>query len=199
MELNYNISDYKEIEENFNDFKSDIEQLKVLLKANEKYKNLYELFHKLRNKNIYVYFILFKNFKTWINITFENNNNIGKRNKIDIILNYIKENKIISSDMYSTFFYWIFYLYIELIKNLNVVLKPKYNEINQIQYAIQQTSNIIAFLYKYEIINDFQIFDFLNLIFFFAESNFLQNLFSDKVQNAKNNILFSQLFFYYKK
>ena len=35
----------------------------------------------------------------------------------------------------------------------------------------------------------------MNLIFFFAESNFLQNLFSDKVQNAKNNILFSQLFF----
>ena len=195
MEFNFKISDYKIIEENLNEFKSYIEQLKDLLKANEQYKNLYQIFSELRNKNIYLYFILFKNYENWINVIFENNNNIGNINKIDIILKYIKENKDIISDINSTFIYWIFYLYNELIKNFNVSINPKYHEINKIVYAIKQTSDIIVNLYKFDIINDMQIFDFLFLIFFFTESNFLQNIFSDKVQKGKSFILFSQLFF----
>ena len=55
---------------------------------------------------------------------------------------------------------------------------------------------MIIYLYQQEIIKDLQIFDFLDLIFFFAESNFLQNSFSYKVQKGKNYILFSQLFFF---
>ena len=196
MEINFNIRDFKKIEESYNEFKSDIEKLKDLLKANKKYKNLYEIFSELRNKNIYAYFILFKNFENWINVIFENNNNIGKIKKIDKLLNYIKENKDINSNLLSNFIYWIFYLYTELVKNFSASLNPKYREINKIQYALEQTSYLIIYLYKQEIIKDSQIFDFLDLIFFFAESNFLQNSFSYKVQKGKNYILFSQLFFF---
>ena len=196
MEINFNIRDFKKIEESYNEFKSDIEKLKDLLKANKKYKNLYEIFSELRNKNIYAYFILFKNFENWINVIFENNNNIGKIKKIDKLLNYIKENKDINSNLLSNFIYWIFYLYTELVKNFSASLNPKYREINKIQYALEKTSYLIIYLYKQEIIKDSQIFDFLDLIFFFAESNFLQNSFSYKVQKGKGYILFSQLFFF---
>ena len=58
---------YKKIEDNYNEFKSEIEQLKELLKNNEKYKTLYELFLQLKEKDIYLYFILFQNFENWIN------------------------------------------------------------------------------------------------------------------------------------
>jgi len=154
MEINFNISDFKKIEENYNEFKSDIEKLKDLLKANKKYKNLYEIFSELRNKNIYAYFILFKKFENWINAKFENNNNIGKIKKIDKLLNYIKGNKDIISNLHSNFIYWIFFLYAELIKNFNASLNPKYREINKIQYALKETSYLIIYLYKLEIIKD---------------------------------------------
>ena len=197
MEINFIIRDFKQIEESYNEFKSDIEKLKDLLKANKKYKNLYEIFSELRNnKNIYAYFILFKNYENWINVIFENNNNIGKIKKIDKLLNYIKENKDTNSNLHSNFIYWIFYLYNELIKNFSASLNPKYREINKIHYALEQTSYLMIYLYKQEIIKDLKIFDFLDLIFFFAESNFLQNSFSDKVQKGKGYILFSQLFFF---
>ena len=65
MEFLFN---YKKIEDNYNEFKSEIEQLKELLKNNEKYKTLHELFLQLKEKDIYLYFILFQNFENWINI-----------------------------------------------------------------------------------------------------------------------------------
>ena len=79
MEFLFN---YKTIEDDYNEFNSDIEQLKELLKNNERNKNLYDLFLQLKEKDIYLYFILFHNFENWININFENNNNIEKINKI---------------------------------------------------------------------------------------------------------------------
>ena len=49
MEFLFN---YKKIEDNYNEFKSEIEHLKELLKNNEKYKTLHELFLQLKEKDI---------------------------------------------------------------------------------------------------------------------------------------------------
>ena len=71
--------------------------MKELLENNERNKNLYDLFLQLKEKDIYLYFILFHNFENWININFENNNNIEKINKTEIFLKYIKINNISSN------------------------------------------------------------------------------------------------------
>ena len=52
MELNF-ITDYEKIKDNYNDFISDLEKLINALKNNNRYKNLYEIFSKLRSKNNY--------------------------------------------------------------------------------------------------------------------------------------------------
>ena len=90
--------------------------------------------------------------------------------------------------------YWIFYLYVELIKSFNSSLNPKYRMINKIHYSLKQTIKIIVYLYKSEIISTIEIYYFLDLIFFCLETNFLNKSFSDKIQKGKNYILFSQLF-----
>ena len=191
MEFLFN---YKNIEDKYNDFKSDIDQLKELLKNNERYKNLYDLFLQLKERDIYLYFILFHNFENWININFDNNN-IEKINKIENLLKYIRINNI-SSNIHQIFIILVFYLYVELINCFNVPLKTNYFEINKIRYVLNETCVIISKLYKSEVfINELQIFDFIDLIFFLLDSNFLQKSFSDKICKTKNYILFNELFF----
>ena len=140
MELNF-ITDYEKIKDNYNDFISDIEKLINALKNNNRYKNLYEIFSKLRSKNNYLYFVLFNNFEKLININFENIINIDKINEMKILLNYIKENKDFISNIFSSFIYCIFYLYVELIKSFNTSLNNKYIKINKIHYVLKQTAN----------------------------------------------------------
>ena len=193
MELNF-ITDYEKIKDNYNDFISDLEKLINALKNNNRYKNLYEIFSKLRSKNNYLYFVLFNNFEKLININFENIINIDKINEMKILLNYIKENKDIISNIFSSFIYCIIYLYVELIKSFNTSLNTKYRKINKIYYVLKQTVKLIIYLYKTEIINNIQMYDFIDLIIFCEESNFLNKSFSDKIQNAKKYILLSQLF-----
>ena len=196
MEFLFN---YKIIEDDYNEFNSDIEQLKELLKNNERNKNLYDLFLQLKEKDIYLYFILFHNFENWININFENNNNIEKINKIEILLKYIKLNKL-SSNIHLTFIVWVFYLYVKLINCFNFPLKTNYLEINKLRCSLKETCIIISKLYKSELLfNEFQMFDFIDLIYFLLESNFLQKSFSDKTHKAKNYILFNELFFLLKQ
>ena len=193
MELNF-ITDYEKIKDNYNDFITDVEKLINALKNNNRYKNLYEIFSKLKSKNNYLYFVLFNNFEKFININFENIININKINEIKILLNYIKENKDIISNIFSSFIYCIFYLYVELIKSFNTSLNNKYIKINKIHYVLKQTVKLIIYLYKSEIINNIQMYDFIDLIIFCEESNFLNKSFSDKIQKAKKYILLSQLF-----
>ena len=196
MEFLFN---YKTIEDDYNEFNSDIEQLKELLKNNERNKNLYDLFLQLKEKDIYLYFILFHNFENWININFENNNNIEKINKIEILLKYIKLNKL-SSNIHLIFIVWVFYLYVKLINCFNFPLKTNYLEINKLRCSLKETCIIISKLYKSELLfNEFQMFDFIDLIYFLLESNFLQKSFSDKTHKAKNYILFNELFFLLKQ
>ena len=192
MEFLFN---YKKIEDNYNEFKSEIEQLKELLKNNEKYKTLHELFLQLKEKDIYLYFILFQNFENWINVNFEINNNIKKLSRIEILFKYIKKNNL-SSNIHLIFIVLVFYLYVKLIDCFNVPLKTNYLEIGKFRYALKETCIVITKLYNSEICdNELLIFDFIDLIFFLLETNFLQKSFSDKIYNAKNYILFNELFF----
>ena len=144
-----------------------------MLENNERNKNLYDLFLQLKEKDIYLYFILFHNFENWININLENNNNIEKINKIEIFLKYIKINNI-SSNIHLIFIVWAFYLYAKLINCFNFPLKINYLEINKLRCALKETCIIISKLYKSEVLfNEFQMFDFVDLIYFLFESNFL--------------------------
>ena len=194
MEFKYNINNFMNINNNFNDVNSDIELFKKNLKNISKYKNIYDLFSILKRKDFYLFFILFHNFEKWININFENNNNIGKRNKFETIINYIKANNDVNSKIHSIFINWIFYLYRELIMNFNSNLKLDFRRINIIKYSLKQTFDLIMSLFKCGIIKDIQMFDFIYLIYFFIESNFLQTSFSDKIHKTKNFILFKELF-----
>ena len=157
---------YKKIEDNYNEFNSEIEQLKELLKNNEKYKTLYELFLQLKEKDIYLYFILFQNFENWININFEINNNAKKLSRIEILFNYKKKNNL-SSNIHLIFIVWVFYLYVKLIDCFNMPLKTNYLEIGKFRYALKETCIVITKLYNSEIFdNELLIFDFIDLIFF---------------------------------
>ena len=193
MEFLFN---YKTIEDDYNEFNSDIEQLKELLKNNERNKNLYDLFLQLKEKDIYLYFILFHNFENWININFENNINIEKINKIEILLKYIKLNKL-SSNIHLIFIVWVFYLYVKLINCFNFPLKTNYLEINKLRCSLKETCIIISKLYKSELLfNEFQMFDFIDLIYFLWNQIFYKNNFLIKPIKQKIKFYLMNYSFY---
>ena len=195
MEFIFNVSNYKNIEENFDNFKQDIKQLKEVLKDNTRYENLYEIISLLKDKDIYLYFILFQNFDNWINYNCDNNINFEKDSKIEKLLSYLKSNNSFYFNIHSIYLIWIFYLYIQLINYFNETLNPNCFEINKIRYAIKESCIIIIKLLKFRIINHIHIYAFINLIFLFIETNFSQKVFSDKNHKAKNYILFNNFFF----
>ena len=195
MEFKYNINEYGKIEGSFTDFISNIGILKEALKYEEKYKNLYEYFSSLKKKEIFLYFILFHNFEKWINVNFEKNINTGKMNESEILLKYIKTNKEKNYNIHLIYIYWIVYLYIELVKNFNEFLKLDLCQINKIKYAFRQTSRIILYLFKHDVFNESQMYDFIFLIYFFIERNFLLKIFSDKIQKTKKYFLFKEFFY----
>ena len=195
MDFIFNVNNYKNIEEDFNQFKQDIKQIKELIKDNARYENLYEIINLLKDNDIYLYFILFQNFDNWINYNCDNNINFENVSKIEKLLKYLKSNNSLYFKIHPIFLLWILYLYIQLINYFNETLNPNYFEINKIHYAMKESCIIIIKLLKFGIINHIQIYDFIKLFFLLIESNFLQKVFSDKNHKAKNYILFNNFFF----
>ena len=199
MEFHNNKSNYNIINDNFKEFKDAINQLKEKIKANGNLNNIYEIFCKIKEDEIYLYFIFFQNFEIWININFDISNNYEMFQNMKNLLDYIKLNKEENTNIYSLFVFMIFYIYFKLINYWNITLNINYCEINKIRYLLKETCQLIAKLFKANIIKENEMYDFIHLIFFFIESKFLQNLFSDKVQTGKNLILFNELFFLLQK
>ena len=194
--------DYKQNEYDYNEYKSKLVKLKELIKDNKKYDNIYKSFESLNNKNSYLHFLLFQHYKQWININFENNNDIGiYTNKLSSIMKkFIKvinnndNNKKIN--LYLLFINWLFYLYNEFVKYLYIIFNPNYNEINKIRYIIIKTNKIIIKLYKENIFNINQIFDLVNFIILLIEINFESKSNSDKLYKAKNYFFITSNIFY---
>ena len=189
------INNYAQIKVDFEQYKSCIDEIKLYFKDNEKYKSLYEIFMSLNNNDILLYFLLFKNNQKWINANFENEINISKIHKIEKIIKYLNSNNSTITKIYSIFIHWILYLHSELIKYFTTKLKINFFEINKIRYIIKQTLDIISYLFKNRIFNDLQMYDFLNLFFFFLDNNFLLQSFSDIIIKVKNYILFYEFFY----
>ena len=197
MEMNkLNIIDYKKNENNFNEYKNNLEKIKGLLKGNTKYESIYNSLNLLNNKNIYIYFLLFQNYDKWININLEKNYDDNNAKKFTLILKYYKFNKDINDkNLYldSLFINWIFYLYNEYIKYLNSY--QKIYRINKIIYIIKETNNIIITLYKANILNINQIFNIIYFILFLFETNYEEKSYSDKIYKVKNYYILKGLFF----
>ena len=189
------INNYAQIKVDFEQYKSCIDEIKLYFKDNEKYKSLYEIFMSLNNNDILLYFLLFKNNQKWINANFENEINISKIHKIEKIIKYLNSNNSTITKIFSIFIHWILYLHSELIKYFTTKLKINFFEINKIRYIIKQTLDIISYLFKNRIFNDLQMYDFLNLFFFFLDNNFLLQSFSDIIIKVKNYILFYEFFY----
>ena len=200
--LKIKISDYKENEDNYNDYKNKLGKMKLIMKENKKYENISQSLDSLNTKNIYIYYLLFSNYEKWINIQFENNLNITEQNKFVLMIKLFllkiseKNNKCIK--LYSLFIIWRLYLYNEFIKNL-YKLNPNCSELNRIRYIYRETNNIIIKLYKGNIINTEEIFLIMNFSIFLMETNFEVKSYSDKLYKAKNYLLLKGLFFLFQE
>ena len=187
------LEEFKRNEDDFNDYKTKIHNLKELLKENKnkKYEYIYEIFDSLNNKKLYLYFLFFQNYEKWINITHENN-------ALDINLNdfiAINKKKDKKENIYSLLFYWSFYLYNEMIKHFYSQLNPNYSEINKIRYLFKETNILIIKFFKANTISTAQIFNLLNFSLYLIETNFEVKSYSDKTNGSKNYFLFLGLFF----
>ena len=198
--LKLKIEEYKKNEEEYNEYKSKIQDITKLLKQNKKYEKIFKSFDLFNNKNMYLYFIFFQNFEKYIYICFENNKNNINSNKLSLILRYLKTKNINNNDnnkinIQSLFIQWIFYFYIKFIKNFYTSLNPNFCEINKIRYLLREANYLIIKLYKENIFNTSQVFDNIKFCMFLIENNFEIKSFSDKLYKAKNYLLFQTLFF----
>ena len=198
--LKLKITEFKQNEDNYNEYKSKINKIKELLKENKKYESLYKVFDSLDNKNIYLYLLFFQNYEKWINVNFETNNTDININKFLSLMKFLEKNNYTNKngkkiDIYSLLINWYFYLYIEFIKYFYTVLNPNYHEVNKIRYIFKETNAILVKLYKVNIINTTHIFNLLNFSIFIIETNFEINSYSDKLYKGKNYLLLHGLFF----
>ena len=199
--LKLKISDYKENEDNYNDYKNKLEKIKELMKESNKYKNIYESMDSLNNKsNFYLYYLLFQNYEKWSNIQFENN--INEENKFSLIIKFflsrVTKNNNKNIKLFPLFILWRLFLYNEFIINL-YKLNPNYYELNRIRYIYRETNNLIIKLFKENIINTDQIFLIMNFSIFLIETNFEIKSYSDKLYKAKNYLLLKGLFFLFQE
>ena len=208
--LKLKITEFKQNEDNYNEYKSKVQKIKELLKENKKCQCIYESFNSLNNNNLYLYFLFFQNYEKWININFENNNIDENINKFISIMKCLEKNSFNNKcgkkiNIYFLFVHWLFYLYNEFIQNFYSVLNPKYseadkirdifNETNKIRYIFNETNIILVKLYKVNILNTNQIFNLMNFSIFLIETNFEIKSYSDKLYKGKNQLLLKGLFF----
>ena len=198
--LKLKITEFKQNEDNYNEYKSKVQKIKELLKENKKCECIYESFNSLNNNNLYLYFLFYQNYEKWINVNFENNNIDENINKFISIMKCLEKNDFNNKsgkkiNIYFLLVNWLFYLYNEFIQNFYAVLNPKYSEVNKIRYIFNETNIILIKLYKVNILNTNQIFNLMNFSIFLIETNFEIKSYSDKLYKGKNYLLLKGLFF----
>ena len=198
--LKIKIKEFKQNENDFNEYKSKLKSIKEILKNNNVYEKVYESFDSLNNKTLYLYFVFFQNFENFISINIDNNLNQNDKNKVNLILKYLKKNCIIKEDykkinIFNLFIHWFFYLYLQFTQYFYQGSNPIYSKINKIRYAYRETNNIILKLYKKSIFTTSQIFNLLKFDFCFIENKFEVKSDSDNLYKSKNYLLLQGLFF----
>lgn len=118
----------------------------------------------------------FQNFENFISINIDNNLNQNDKNKVNLILKYLKKNCIIKEDykkinIFNLFIHWFFYLYLQFTQYFYQGSNPIYSKINKIRYAYRETNNIILKLYKKSIFTTSQIFNLLKFDFVLLKIN----------------------------
>jgi hypothetical protein len=185
------LKEYKRNLDDFNDYKTNLHNLKELLKQNKIYECINDILDTSNNKKLYLYYLFFQNYEMWINITLENNNSDININSF-IGINEKNDKKIY---MYSLLIHWLFYLYNEFIKQFNSIVNTNYSEINRVRYMFKDTNFLIVKFYKVNLLNTAQIFKLLHFSLFLIESNFEVKSYSDKIYNGKNFFLLKGMFF----
>ena len=198
--LKIKIKEFKQNENDFNEYNYKLKSIKEILKNNNAYEKVYESFDSLNNKTLYLYFVFFQNFEKFISINLDNNLNQNNTNKINLILKYLQKNCYIKEDykkinIYNLFIHWFFYLYLQFTKYFYQGSNPIYSKINMIRYAYRETNNIILKLYKKNLFTTSQVFNILKFDFCFIEYRFDVKSDSDNLYKSKNYLLLQGLFF----
>ena len=148
-----------------------LQNLKEKLKQNEKYHEILNSFDSTNDRKLITNFFFFQNFNNYIHVDV-----INKDDNKEIFNNFyfLKENNG-NKDIYNIIIHWIYFLYMELINNIYYMdLKISSKEINQINFLLEQTLNIIIKLYNKSgnIFSTKDIFDILYFLLFLIENNF---------------------------
>ena len=183
---------------NYIQFQTNLTKLIENLSKNKNCLNISKLLSSQKQKDIYLMLIIFQNYKKWIYIHLDSDNNSENNNIIAFLFKIeqlIPENDKKTKKIYIVLVQWIYYLYLKLIKNLYSSSEQNLRDVNIIRYLIKETNNMIVKLYKSEIINSEGVFDILYFILFLLETNHEINIHSDKFYKCKNSILLKGIFF----
>ena len=200
--IDSNKIEFKQYELYLKEFKSKSQILINLLKQNTKYNDIIKAFNSLNNKNIYLILFFFQNYNKWITIHLEKEEDISQKNATKILEKYLKIKEIIdrkekmgkNKNIFELTIHWYFFLYTELVKNIYSASAISNSEINKIRYLLSETNISLINLYKSNILNSADIFNFLNFHLFLIESNFDISSNTDKLFLLKNYILLKGLF-----
>lgn len=197
--LKIKIREFKQNENEFNEYKFQLKSITEILKNNNAYRKIYESFDSLDNKTMYLYFIFFQNFKNFITVHLENNFNQNETNKIILILKYLQKkcsnnenNEKIN--IYNLFIHWYFCLYLQFTQYFYKGFNPNLEKINKIRYLYRETNKIIVKLYKNSIFTTSQMFNLLKFSIFLIESKFEVKSYSDNLYISKNYLLLQGFF-----
>ena len=173
-------------------YENNLKKLKEKLNKNKKIEELLKSLELINDNQISLKFFFFQ--KLIRNICSDANKINSIRKKFSI------NNKNISNnDIYNIFILWIYFLYSDLIDNIyyNNGNKIDRKKINQINYLLQETFDIIIILYhESNILPISIIFEFLYFFVFLIENNLnIDNQTNnfDELYKIKNNILLKNL------
>ena len=173
-------------------YENNLKKLKEKLNKNKKTEELLKSLELINDNQISLKFFFFQ--KLIRNICSDANKINSIRKKFSI------NNKNISNnDIYNIFILWIYFLYSDLIDNIyyNNGNKIDRKKINQINYLLQETFDIIIILYhESNILPISIIFEFLYFFVFLIENNLnIDNQTNnfDELYKIKNNILLKNL------
>ena len=173
-------------------YENNLKKLKEKLNKNKKIEELLKSLELINDNQISLKFFFFQ--KLIRNICSDANKINSIRKKFSI------NNKNISNnDIYNILILWIYFLYSDLIDNIyyNNGNKIDRKKINQINYLLQETFDIIIILYhESNILPISIIFEFLYFFVFLIENNLnIDNQTNnfDELYKIKNNILLKNL------
>ena len=169
-------------------YENNLKKLKEKLNQNKRTEEILKSLELINDNQISFKFFFFQ--KLIRNICSDTNKINSIRKKFSI--NY---KNISNNDIYNIFILWIYFLYSDLIDNIyyNNGNKIDRKKINQINYLLQETFDIIIILYhESNILPISIIFEFLYFFVFLIENNLnIDNQTNnfDELYKIKNNIL----------